>query len=563
MFNAITNWCPNRYNTVWRETAAEVIVNMIKYKWMNLEYLHEKQCVTTCIENMSKLFELNKASIKEVCEMWCTLLSFFIEIMNCNQVQSDFPASDENQVYSKEYLSALLIEFKQANGYNLLLNFIIKLECEYLNKQDEECLQLMHKLISLITLFCKVGTVELKTRPLSVNQLFIMDNFTMPKSTLRHCVRNIDAFNVFVNLWPNAKSKELQDFLLAALITIYKNDKANYFLLDSQNTLAQFAGNLYTKPLHVQERFFNILEFIIFELRYIPCKELTILLKQDFSTESYLLYLKTLLSIIKFNTIFRDVYREVGIFDVLTQLFKQKMTKILNGEFDDKKFILKEQIQLTDLLIEIIHNTLIGPNTSNCKLFDEIQCTKLIYRTLCSIDKFKTPDQKSITKQMKKSSFLIIQQLISYNLGEERLTLVLDILHAASDYTTELELNLTTRAKRKSKKSSKEHLANEDELKKELIDCINKLNSVEKFTIKIRLLKLLFNILKDSHRQRSTFRKIGGYIYIISILVSMEGYFKKDGKLPEDIEKVGYKKVLNLLKLIFSVLTISMRYVLF
>lgn len=486
--------------------------------------------------------------------------------MNCNQAQSDFQSSsDDNQIYSKQYLAALLTEFKEANGYNLLVNFIYKLDAELMYKQDkEEYLQLEHKLISLIALFVKVGTSEVKTRPLSVNQLFIMDNFSMPKPTLRNCVRNFNAFNIFVNLWPNAKSNELQDFILAALITIYKSDKFNYFALDgSQNTLAQFSEQLYNKPLHVQEKFFNILEYIIFELRYIPCKELIsveILLKENHSTDCNILYLKSLLSIIKFNTIFRDVYREVGIFDIITQLFIYKIERILNGQFDEYEFILKEQTQLTDLLIEIVHNTLLGPNQHNCRLFEQINGTKLIYQILCSIDQFKTKDQKSITKQMKRSSYIIIQQLIGFNQGEERLTLILDILHAASDYTTALELNLTNRTSKKKSKRSKEFLTNEDDLRKELIDYVNQLNAVNKFKIKIRLLKLLFNILKDSHRCRAQFRKCGGFIYIISILVSMEGYFKKDCRLPAEIERVAWKKVLNLLKLIFSVLTISMRY---
>ena len=531
---------------------------------MNLEYLSEKQCLTTCIENMSKMFELNKASIKEICEMFCVLISFFVEIMNCNQAQSDFQSSsDENQVYSKQYLSALLMEFKKANGYNLLFNFIIKLDVELMHKPDqEETLQSMHKLISLITLFCKVGTNELKTRPLSVNQLFIMDHFSMPKPTIRNCVRNSQAFNVFVTVWPNAKSKELQDFILAALITIYKSDKANYFVLDSQNTLAQFAEKLYTKPLYVQEKFFNILEYIIFEIRYIPCKELIsveILLKENHSYECNILYLKSLLSIIKFNALFKEVYREVGIFDILTQLLISKMSRILDGQFDDT-FTLKEQTQLVDLLIELVHNMLTGPNQDNCKLFEQINGTKLIYRILCSIDQFKSKGQKSITKQMKRSSYIIVQQLIGYSMGEERLTLILDILHAASDYTTELELNLTSRTNKRKSKKSKEHLSGEDELRKALIDGVNRLNAVHKFKIKIRLLKLLFNILKDSHRCRAIFRRTGGFIYIISILVSMEAYFKRDGRLPDAIESVGWKRVLNLLKLVFSVLTIATRF---
>ena len=284
-----------------------------------------------------------------------------------------------------------------------------------------------------------------------------------------------------------------------------------------------------------------------------------ILLKENDSVECNLLYLKSLLSIIKFNALFRDVYREVGIFDVLTQLFKSKMERILDGQFDDK-FTLREQTQLSDLLIEIVHTTLIGPNQDNCKLFEQINGTKLIYRILCSIDQFKSKHQKSLTKQMKRSSYIIIQQLIGFSQGEERLTLILDILHAASDYTNELELNLSSRTSKRKSKKSKEHLASEGELRKELIEHVSRLSTVNRFKIKIRLLKLLFTILRDSHRCRAMFRKAGGFIYIISILVSMEGYFKKDGQLPKTIEPVGWKKVLNLLKLIFSVLTVSTRF---
>lgn len=72
--------------------------------------------------------------------------------------------------------------------------------------------------------------------------------------------------------------------ILQALLNIYRDDHANYFILDSQNTLSQFADKLQLKPIEVQEKFYTILEFVIFELRYVPLKELkdlTLIIKAE------------------------------------------------------------------------------------------------------------------------------------------------------------------------------------------------------------------------------------------------------------------------------------------
>jgi hypothetical protein len=41
--------------------------------------------------------------------------------------------------------------------------------------------------------------------------------------------------------------------------------------------------------------------------------------------------------------------------------------------------------------------------------------------------------------------------------------------------------------------------------------------------LKTHILKALLLVLRESHRTRTVFRKVGGFVYVMSVLVSMEG----------------------------------------
>ena len=43
-----------------------------------------------------------------------------------------------------------------------------------------------------------------------------------------------------------------------AISTIFTADNANYFLLEGQHALPQFAERIYNKPQKVQEKFFQV-----------------------------------------------------------------------------------------------------------------------------------------------------------------------------------------------------------------------------------------------------------------------------------------------------------------
>ena len=44
----------------------------------------------------------------------------------------------------------------------------------------------------------------------------------------------------------------------------------------------------------------------------------------------------------------------------------------------------------------------------------------------------------------------------------------------------------------------------------------------------------LLHVLRESHRTRTVFRKVGGFVYVMSVLVSMEGCLADPPKPPWD-----------------------------
>lgn len=262
LFNAVTSWCVS-YNTVWRKTAANVILMMGRSNCINALYLHEKGCIASCLENISRMNELSKASDYEITEMIAVLINFIISLINCNISSS----------------SLLLDDFKTNLGYHFIVDFVLRLESKIDDNLDN-----IKSIISLVTLFSKSGTSELKPRPLSVNQLFIMNEFYMPKPNFKQSIKNLYSFNVLQSLWFKSQTRQVHELTLSALFSLYRDDRANYFILDSQNTLSQFAEKLHLKHTSIQQNFFTLLEYVIYELRYVPCKELisvSIILKSN------------------------------------------------------------------------------------------------------------------------------------------------------------------------------------------------------------------------------------------------------------------------------------------
>ena len=200
------------------------------------------------------------------------------------------------------------------------------------------------------------------------------------------------------------------------------------------------------------------------------------------SIESSTICLNSLLSILKFNAIFLDVYREVGLLDIISSL----LIFYSQSEESDSEALL-------ELIADNVYHMLLGPNNQNCQLFNECGAAKHTFGFLSNT---------KCSKRLRKKAFGIIQQLILSNSGEEHLANLLAMMHRETDITTNLNL-----------KSS--------------------------------ILKSLLVVLRENHRVRAIFRKVGGFVYVMSVLVHMEGCLSGRTDSWNGVEP---KKIWNLLR---------------
>ena len=68
----------------------------------------------------------------------------------------------------------------------------------------------------------------------------------------------------------------------------------------------------------MQEKYFQLIEYLVHHIHHIPTKELiaiSLLLKSKKNLECCVLAVQSLVSILKSDNIFKDVFREVGEFE--------------------------------------------------------------------------------------------------------------------------------------------------------------------------------------------------------------------------------------------------------
>ncbi|KAB1282507.1 WD repeat and FYVE domain-containing protein 3 [Camelus dromedarius] len=483
LFSAITSWCPP-YNLPWRKSAGEVLMTISRHGLsVNVvKYIHEKECLSTCVQNMQQSDDLSPL---EIVEMFAGLSCFLKD------------SSDVSQT--------LLDDFRIWQGYNFLCDLLLRLE----QAKEAESKDALKDLVNLITSLTTYGVSELKPAGITTGAPFLLPGFAVPQPAGKgHSVRNVHAFAVLQNAFLKAKTNFLAQIILDAITNIYMADNANYFILESQHTLSQFAEKISKLP-EVQNKYFEMLEFVVFSLNYIPCKELisvSILLKSSSSYHCSIIAMKTLLKFTRHDYIFKDVFREVGLLEVMVNLLHKYAallkdpTQALNEQGDSRNnSSIEDQKHLALLVMETLTVLLQGSNT-NAGIFREFGGAR------CAHNIVRYP-------QCRQHALMIIQQLVLSPNGDDDMGTLLGLMHSAPP--TELQL-------------------------------------------KTDILRALLSVLRESHRSRTVFRKVGGFVYITSLLVAMERSLSSPPK--NGWEKVNQNQVFELLHTVFCTLTAAMRY---
>jgi WD repeat and FYVE domain-containing protein 3 len=476
LFSAITSCCPS-YNSGWRKSAAEVLMTLSRHGLSQqvVAYIHSKGCVALCIDNMQRTTELSPL---EAVEMFITMFCFLKD--------------------SSDVAQTLLDDFKTCQGYHFISEFLLKLEPD----QSKESQDAIRNLVLLVASLTMCGHNELQPSQASVGSLFRIMGFLLPQPSGRgSSVRNIQAFQVLQSIFLKSSSSNLCCTILDAISSVYHADNANYFILEGQNTLPQFAEKIHLKPQEIQEKFFQLLEFIVFQLNFVPCKELislSIILRDQCSLPCSITCMQTLRDILKHNIVFKDVYREVGLLEVFVTCL-ERYADLLRAESGNKKALPEDQNIMGTMVTEVLTSLLSG-NANNAAVFRECGGAKCIHNLV----QFRDVRQEALT---------IVKELVLTTGGDEDLGILLATMHSAPHSNLELKSDI---------------------------------------------LKALLTCLRESHRTRTVFRKVGGFVYVMSVLVSMEGSLKcKPLDMWKDIQVTD---ILSLLHLVFNTASVAMRF---
>jgi hypothetical protein len=176
-------------------------------------------------------------------------------------------------------------------------------------------------------------------------------------------------------------------------------DNANYFLCGEN--LSPLTEVLYNKPNDVQLKVYDLLEFIVFQLKYIPHRELvnlSIMLKSKryiliFNLKKRLLSfsfsciqnhkncVKYLIHILKFNNVLKDALRELGFIEILIARlhhFATLLKETVQDPNDQGDNMDQEEKELGFMVMETLA-LLLSHNQKNA--------SKLIFLFFCFFEK--------------------------------------------------------------------------------------------------------------------------------------------------------------------------------
>ncbi|XP_051474966.1 WD repeat- and FYVE domain-containing protein 4 [Apus apus] len=290
----------------WKAPTGHVLRTISKAQTKNsIVYLQAVDCIKIAVQNLFKLADTLPAC--EVCEAASIVLSF---------VKDSYPIS-----------SALLTEFENNDGYQLLLKILLR--CQGLQQNEGD--PYLGEILDMLTCLTTCGKTELKVSGNILHPQLPHFDFEQTRSS-GMTVKNLQAFQVLQSIFQKSNDQHLCGRILAAISTIWAWDTMNFFLLEwTLQPISQFTDIINFKPHAVQVHFFRLVESIVLELSYVPheiLKKVQYLIKENTVPFCTLTALRCLLSMTKKDMLFSDIFRDSGLLGLLLAVLR-KQAKIL------------------------------------------------------------------------------------------------------------------------------------------------------------------------------------------------------------------------------------------
>eukprot|EP00794_Sanderia_malayensis_P012330 gene12330-13603_t len=488
LFDALTCSC-DRLHLIWRAGISEILTAITRSCLTKevpdrsvIDYIEEKKCVSLSIYNIKSICVRDPPA---VVEMLVTLICVLRD--------------------SAEVSPALLDNFKACGGYTFLSNLLV----DFYNSDDPAVNKASRNLVILVKSLALAGHETIKL-PTSIESPFQQPGFRIPVPAAGSGVtlRNLDAFKVLQETFLQTKDENLCLDILHSIESVFTSDSSNFFVLSNLHTLVLFIEKAPIKPRNVQMEIFKLVEFVALHLRWVPTQELMaigILFKDPRLKCCQSVALHTLIRLINQNERYKDVYREVGLLEVLTSSLRE-FSDSLKEKYDPSSEELvgleNESMDqnLNDfifLLMECIR-LLVENNNGNASLFRQCRGAQCSHNLI-------------LFRIARPYSLKIIQQLIVDG-GHDDLSTLLGLMHNTQKTSVKL---------------------------------------------KIDVLNSMLRIFAMNSETRTIFQEVGGFAYVVVVLVSLEGSLCQPA--------VGYwanvdrGSVLELIWAVFQVLTAAMQ----
>ena len=209
LFSAVSSVCP-QHNNIWRKTSSDVLLTISRHSLSQpvISYLHNKTCMSMCIENMQRGAGTEIAPL-EIVEMFVTIFCFLKDSSVVSQTLLD----DFRTCQGYIFLSEFLLKLEQVSDFHLIIksytthHTVLQHASHITNNRsnpyikqdtDPESSEAIRNLVLLVASLTFCGHTDLPPPPVTANSsLYQLQDFEMPVPENRgSTVRNLQAFQV-------------------------------------------------------------------------------------------------------------------------------------------------------------------------------------------------------------------------------------------------------------------------------------------------------------------------------------------------------------------------------
>ncbi|KAG8519674.1 WD repeat- and FYVE domain-containing protein 4 [Galemys pyrenaicus] len=372
-----------------------------------------------------------------------------ISLQNLTRLADTLPAPEVSEVVnlilafvkdSHPVSSVLLLEFENGEGYPLLLKVLLRYEEQSQSEVDPH----LEELLELVMWLTTCGRSELKvfdsvTYPQLEGFKFHQEASGGSPVALRAdalqawvTVKNLQAFQVLQNVFQRASNSILCTKVLLAIRTMWSWNPRNFFLLEwTLQPISQFVEIVPLKLMPVQMHFFQLLEFLVFELHYVPheiLQKVQHLIKESPESPCALVALQSVLRISGGDLLFTDIFRDSGLLGLLlAQLRKQAKILRKSGNKESTSGAQCSEKELTCVMLRTV-DTLLKGSVRNAVVLKDHGMVPFI-KIFLDDESYRAP------------SLSILEQLSVIN-AEEYMSIIVGALCSSTQGELQLKLDL-------------------------------------------------------------------------------------------------------------------------